>query len=74
MQPPAEARPCGLEFSIVNPLRAVARLFVNGFGITQPTPEAEEKAGRAILAMLIAVVLVLGSIAWFLRVAIFRQP
>jgi hypothetical protein len=68
------ARLSGLEFKIVNPLRAVVRLFVNGFGITHPTPEAEEKAGRAILAMLIAVVLVLGTIAWVLRTAIFHQP
>jgi hypothetical protein len=53
----------------VNPLSAVVRLFVNTFGITQPAPENEARAGRVILAMLIGVVLMLAVIGWILRSA-----
>jgi hypothetical protein len=56
----------------VNPLSLVVRLFVNTFGITQPTPETEARAGRVILAMLIGVAVVLAAIAWILRSALLR--
>ena len=56
----------------VNPLSAIVRLFVNTFGITQPSPENEERAGRVILAMLIGVVVMLGVVAWALRTALVR--
>ena len=39
----------------VNPLGMLVRFFVDTFGITQPSPEAENKAGRAILVMLLLV-------------------
>jgi len=51
----------------VNPLVAIVRLFVNTFGITQPAPEAEARAGRVILAMLFGVLAVIAAIAWALR-------
>ena len=53
--------------SDVNPLTAVVRLFVNTFGITQPTPEAEARAGRYISLMLVGVLVFLGGAAWILR-------
>jgi hypothetical protein len=56
----------------VNPLTALVRLFVNTFGITQPTPENEQKAGRAILAMLAGVVLMLAVAGYILRSAMVR--
>ena len=56
----------------VNPLAAITRLFVNTFGITQPSPENEEKAGRVILAMLIGVVLMLAVVGWVLRAMLVR--
>lgn len=56
----------------VSPLTAFVRLFVNTFGITQPSPENEEKAGRVILAMLIGVVLMLAVVGWVLRTAMVR--
>lgn len=56
----------------VSPLRAVVRLFVNTFGITQPTPEGEAAAGRVILGMLVGVLVLLVLLAWLLRSAIFR--
>jgi flagellar biogenesis protein FliO len=56
----------------VNPLNAVVRVFVNTFGITQPTPETEAKAGRFIVLMLIAVLLLIGVVAWLLRDAFTR--
>jgi hypothetical protein len=56
----------------VNPLRFIVGAFVNTFGITQPTPDAEAKAGRYILLMLAAVLVLLGVAAWVLRGAFMR--
>ncbi|HKO19846.1 MAG TPA: hypothetical protein VJU82_13255 [Acidobacteriaceae bacterium] len=56
----------------VNPLSAIVRLFVNTFGITQPAPEDEQRAGKVILAMLIAVVLMLAVVGWALRTVLVR--
>jgi ABC-type amino acid transport system permease subunit len=56
----------------VNPLTAIVRLFVNTFGITQPSPENEQRAGRVILAMLVGVVLMLAVVGWALRTALLR--
>jgi len=56
----------------VNPLSAIVRLFVNTFGITQPSPETEARAGRVILAMLIGVLVMLAAIAFILRSAFVR--
>jgi cytochrome b561 len=56
----------------MNPLSAVVRLFVNTFGITQPTPEKEARAGRVILLMLLAVLVLLGAAGWLLRTAFAR--
>lgn len=57
---------------VVSPLATLVRLFVNTFGITQPSPENEESAGRVILAMLIGVVLMLAVVGWALRTALLR--
>jgi len=51
----------------VNPLSAVVRLFVNTFGITQPAPADEARAGRVIALMLVAVLVLLGLVALILR-------
>ena len=51
----------------MSPLSAVVRLFVNTFGITQPAPDAEARAGRIIALMLVGVVLLLGVVALVLR-------
>jgi hypothetical protein len=56
----------------VNPLGTLVRLFVNTFGITQPTPENEQRAGRVILGMLVAVVLMLAIAGYILRSAMVR--
>ena len=56
----------------VNPLRFFVDTFVNTFGITQPTPEAEARAGRFIALMLAAVLIFLGVVAWVLRAAFTR--
>ena len=53
----------------VSPLRFLVDAFVNTFGITQPTPEAEARAGRYIAVMLAAVVLLVVAVAWLLRAA-----
>jgi hypothetical protein len=51
----------------VNPLRILVGVFVNTFGITQPTPETEVKAGRFIAIMLAAVLVLLAGVAWLLH-------
>jgi len=56
----------------VNPLSAIVRLFVNTFGITQPSPETEARAGRVILSMLVGVLVMLAAIAFILRSAFVR--
>jgi len=48
-------------------MQAVVRLFVNTFGITQPAPEAEARAGRFIAWMLAVVLVVIGLATWMLR-------
>jgi hypothetical protein len=53
----------------MNPFGFVVRAFVNTFGITQPTPQAEARAGRVIALMLAAVLMLLGAVAWLLRAA-----
>jgi hypothetical protein len=53
----------------MNPLRFLLDAFVNTFGITQPAPEAEARAGRYIALMLLAVLVFLGVAAWVLRSA-----
>ena len=54
----------------MNPLSAVVRLFVNIFGITQPAPEAEARAGRVIGLMLVGVLAVLVAAGLLLRTVI----
>jgi hypothetical protein len=72
------AKPCQtIEFRIqtalrpielhVKPLRLLVSAFVNTFGITPPTPDAEARAGRVIAIMLATVLMLLGAVAWILR-------
>ena len=53
----------------MNPLHSLVRVFVNTFGITQPTPETEARAGRFILTMLIGVAALIGLVGFVLRTA-----
>jgi hypothetical protein len=53
----------------VTPLHFVVRRFVNTFGITEPTPEAEATAGRYIALMLAGVLILLAAVAWLLGAA-----
>jgi hypothetical protein len=67
---PARIRALGPSIqTVVNPLRLLVDAFVNTFGITQPTPEAEARAGRYIALLLAAMLAVLGTAAWLLRAA-----
>jgi len=56
----------------VKPLSLLVDAFVNTFGITRPSPEAEARAGRIIAVMLAGVLVVLCVAAWLLRVAFTR--
>ena len=51
----------------MNPLSALVRIFVNTFGITEPTPGTEARAGRFIALMLFALFVLLFAVAWLLR-------
>jgi hypothetical protein len=51
----------------MNPLRFLVGTFVNTFGITQPTPENERKAGLFIAIMLGGVLLLIGLVAFALH-------
>lgn len=63
---------CRIISNHMNPLRLLVDAFVNTFGITQPAPKAEARAGRYIALMLIAVLLFLGVAALLLRSAFIR--
>jgi hypothetical protein len=54
---------------VMKPLRFLVDAFVNTFGITQPTPETEVRAGRFIAIMLSAVLLLLVAAVWLVRSA-----
>lgn len=56
----------------MNPLRFLVDAFVNTFGITRPTPEQESRAGRVILAMLVAVLVALGIAFLLMRAAMMH--
>jgi hypothetical protein len=51
----------------VKPLRFLVDAFVNTFGITQPTPQKERKAGVFIALMLAGVLVFLCLVAYALR-------
>jgi hypothetical protein len=53
----------------MKPLHFLVDAFVNTFGITQPTPETEARAGRFIAIMLGAVLLLLIAAIWLVRLA-----
>ncbi|HEY5054773.1 MAG TPA: hypothetical protein VII58_01345 [Acidobacteriaceae bacterium] len=56
----------------MNPLRLLVDAFVNTFGITRPSPEQEVRAGRAILAMLVAVLALLVGVFVLVRSLLVR--
>ena len=43
----------------------LANAFINTFGITQPTPQAANRAARFIAVMLLAVIATVASVAGF---------
>lgn len=54
----------------MSPFRHLVHAFSNTFGITRPEPQNEAAAGRFIALMLLAVLLLLGAVAWFLSGAL----
>ncbi len=48
-------------------LRSIANIFINTFGITQPTPENRDRMARFIGFLLLAVFLSVTAVAWVLR-------
>jgi|GEM_PF-752089 len=53
-------------------LEALASIFINVFGITQPTPEMRRKAAWFILALLTIALLVVAAIALVLYQVLSR--
>ena len=52
----------------MKPLLFLANIFINTFGITQPTPEAAERAARFISLMILAVLVTVITVG----VVVFR--
>jgi ABC-type amino acid transport system permease subunit len=48
----------------MKPLQFIANLFINTMGITQPTPKTADRAAWFIVAMLIAVLIAVGTVAF----------
>ena len=48
---------------MMKPLLFLANAFINTFGITQPTPEAAERAAWFIAVLMALVLLVVGGVA-----------
>jgi hypothetical protein len=53
----------------MNPLNLVVRIFVNTFGITEPTPGTEVRAGRFIALMLLGLLVLLVAAGWLVSAA-----
>jgi len=53
----------------MKPLLWLANIFINTFGITQPTPESAERAARFIAVLLVLVVVGVAVAAVVLRTA-----
>lgn len=51
----------------MKPLLWLANIFINTFGITQPTPEAANRAACIIGALLVLVVVLVVVVAFVLR-------
>ena len=76
---PAGCSPSGLRARELHPgaryrtqipvLNFFVRIFVNTFGITQPAPGTEARAGRFIALMLTALLVLLVAVAALLRAA-----
>jgi len=60
---------CGTQISVLN---FFVRIFVNTFGITQPAPGTEARAGRFIALMLTGLLVLLAAVASLLRAAFVR--
>jgi hypothetical protein len=56
----------------ISVLNFFVRIFVNTFGITQPAPGSEARAGRFIALMLTALLVLLVAAAALLRAAFLR--
>jgi hypothetical protein len=54
----------------MTPLTFLVDAFVNTFGITRPSAAQQATAGRYIAAMLAAVALAFGAVAWLLHSAV----
>lgn len=48
----------------MKPLQFIANLFINTMGITQPTPKTADRAAWFIVAMLIAVLIAVATVAF----------
>jgi len=56
----------------MKPLIFLANVFINTFGITQPSPEAAERTARILAFMMLAVLIIVVGAAIFFFHAIYH--
>jgi len=57
---------------MMKPLIFLANVFINTFGITQPSPEAAERTARVLALMMLAVLIIVVVVAIFFIRAIYH--
>jgi hypothetical protein len=57
---------------MMKPLIFLANVFINTFGITQPSPEAAERTARVLAFMMLGVLIVVVIVAIFFIRAIYH--
>lgn len=56
----------------MKPLLFLANVFINTFGITQPTPQAADRAARIIGLMMLAVIVAVILVAFLVFHSLYR--
>jgi hypothetical protein len=56
----------------MKPLLFLANVFINTFGITQPTPEAAERSARFIASMMLVVILAVLAVGIFVLRSLYH--
>ena len=57
---------------MMKPLIFLANVFINTFGITQPSPEAAERTARILAIMMLGVLIIVVIVAIFFVRAIYH--
>ena len=58
----------------MKPLLFLANVFINTFGITQPSPQAAEKVARRLAIMMLGVIVTVVLVGIFVFHVLYHQP